>query len=284
MANAAAACAARIMMSCTSFSLSMSSDLIVRREDRVLRLTLNRPEKRNAVRMADCKELVTALMDAESDRRIGAMLLDSTGPIFSSGMDLSEALEEDAPDRAAIHDELFTIGSRLLKPLVAAVQGNALAGGVGLVANAHIALAAEHAGFGLVEIRIGLWPFVIFRSIATAIGERRALELSLTGRIIDAKEALAWSLVQHVVPAGELDERATALARRLSQLSPEALRMGLDFVHRARDLQLKEAVGLAETMRRRMFRSADFTEGVQAFFAKREPRWPSISEDDAADS
>jgi enoyl-CoA hydratase/carnithine racemase len=258
----------------------MTPHLIVRREDRLLRLTLNRPDKRNAIRIADCRQIVTSLNDAESDRRIGAILLDSTGQIFSSGMDLSESLQEDAPERAAIHDELFTVGSRLLKPLVAAVQGKALAGGVGLVANAHVVFASEQAGFGLVEIRIGLWPFVVFRSIATAIGERRALELSLTGRIIDAREALQWGLVHHVVPAEELDERATTLARQLSTLSPEALRLGLDFVQRARGLPAQEAVGLADMMRRRMFRSRDFAEGVQAFFAKREPRWPSISGDD----
>jgi enoyl-CoA hydratase/carnithine racemase len=250
--------------------------LKLRREGRVLRLTLNRPEKRNALRVDDCRHLVTALYDAESDRSVGAILLDAAGPVFCAGMDLTESLREDAPERAAIHDELFTIGGRLLKPLIAAVQGKALAGGLGLVTNAHIAVASEDAGFGLTEIRIALWPFIVYRSVAQAIGERRALELSLTGRIVGAEEALAWGLVHHVVPAGELHERALAIATVVARFSPEALRRGLDYAHQTRGLPQKEALELADTMRRRMFRSADFAEGVRAFFEKREPEWPSL--------
>lgn len=246
------------------------------REDRVLRLTLNRPEKRNCLRVEDCRQIVTALHDAESDAGVGAILLDAEGPVFCSGMDLTESLRDDAPERAAIHDELFTIGGRLTKPILAAVQGKALAGGLGLVANAHVVLAAEDAGFGLVEIRVAMWPFVLFRSVATAVGERRALELSLTGRVIDANEAFQWGLVHHVVPTGDLSERAIALASALSRFSPEALRRGLDYVHQIRGLSQKEAVELADTMRRRLFRSRDFSEGVSAFFEKRDPDWPSL--------
>lgn len=256
----------------------MTAYLKLHREGRVLRLTLNRPEKRNALRVEDCRHIVTALCDAESDSRIGAVLLDAAGPAFCAGMDLRESLRGDAPERVAIHDDLFTIGSRLTKPIVAAVQGKALAGGLGLVANSHVVVAAEDAGFGLVEIRIALWPFVVFRSVATAIGERRALELSLTGRVIDAGEALQWGLVHHVVPSGELHERAAAIAFMLSRFSPETLHRGLDYVHRARALPEKEAVELADTMRRRTFRSPDFNEGVSAFFDKRDPAWPSLKD------
>lgn len=254
----------------------MTPYLKLRREDRLLRLMLNRPEKRNALRVDDCRHLVTALYDAEADRRVGAVLLEAAGPDFCSGMDLSESLREDAPERAAIHDELFTIGSRLLKPVVAAVQGRALAGGLGLVTNAHIAVASSTAGFGLTEIRVAMWPFIVFRSVAEVIGERRALELSLTGRIIGAEDALAWGLVHYVVPAEELTERALALAAAVAGWSPEAVRRGLDYVHQTRGLGPKQALELADSMRRRMFRSADFAEGVRAFFEKRPPEWPSL--------
>ncbi|MCP5109991.1 MAG: enoyl-CoA hydratase/isomerase family protein, partial [bacterium] len=164
----------------------MTPNLKRRREDRVLRLSLNRPEKRNALRVEDCRQLVAALNEAELDPDVGSILVDGAGDAFCSGMDLTESLREDAPERAAIHDELFTFGSRITKPVVASVRGKALAGGLGLVTNAHVVVAAEDAGFGLVEIRIALWPFVVFRSVATAVGERRALELSLTGRVIGA--------------------------------------------------------------------------------------------------
>ncbi|MCP5119512.1 MAG: enoyl-CoA hydratase/isomerase family protein [bacterium] len=256
----------------------MTSNPKLRREDRVLRLSLNRPEKRNALRVEDCRHLVAALNEAELDPSVGSILIDAGGDTFCSGMDLTESLREDAPERAAIHDELFTFGGRTTKPVVAAVQGNALAGGLGLVANAHVVVAADNAGFGLVEIRIALWPFVVFRSVATAIGERRALELSLTGRVVGAEEALQWGLAHHVVPASEIGERASAIACMLSRFSPDAMRRGLDYVHRSRALSQKEAVALADSMRRRTFRSADFKEGVNAFFEKREAKWPSLGD------
>jgi enoyl-CoA hydratase/carnithine racemase len=248
------------------------------REGRVLRLTLTRPETRNALRIVDCTQLVAALNEAELDDSVGAILIDASGSCFCSGMDLTEALQEDAPEQAAIHNELFTIGGRITKPIIAAVQGKALAGGLGLVTNSHIVVAAEDAGFGLTEIRLALWPFVVFRSVARAIGESRALELSLTGRIISAQEALQWGMVHHVAPENELTERALVVASTVSRFSPEALRRGLDYVHRSRSRPQSEAVELADTMRRRTFRSDDFAEGVGAFFEKREPSWPSLKD------
>lgn len=254
----------------------MTTNPEINQEGRILRLTLNRPEKRNALRVEDCRRLVTALHEAELDDSVGAILIDAAGPSFCAGMDLTESLREDAPERVAIHDELFTIGARLVKPIIAAVQGKALAGGLGLVTNAHVVVASEDAGFGLVEVRLGLWPFVVFRSVVTAVGERRALELSLTGRIINADEARQWGLVHHIAPVGKLNEQATAIAEKLGQYSPVALRRGLDFTHRTRALTQAEAVELADTLRRLTFRSDDFAEGVAAFFEKREPRWPSL--------
>lgn len=254
----------------------MAANVKLETDGRVLRVTLDRPEKRNALRVEDCLQLVAAFNEADLNQQIGAILLSATGPDFCSGMDLSEALHPDAPERAAIHEELFTVGGRITKPIVAAVQGRALAGGLGLVTNAHVVVAAQDAGFGLVEIRIGLWPFVAYRSVTHAIGERRTMELSLTGRVISAYDALGWGLAHYVVPAAELEDHSLAIARELASSSPEALRRGLEYAHRSRALSQKEAVELAEQLRRRAFRSSDFREGVTAFFDKRAPEWPSL--------
>jgi enoyl-CoA hydratase/carnithine racemase len=256
--------------------MSMSTNFEVRLADRVLHLRLNRPEKRNALTLAMCRELAGTLRNAEQDRNVGAVLVAASGNVFSAGMDLDEALEGDPGEHAKVHEELFTIGSRLAVPVVAAVSGAALGGGLGLVANAHVVVAGQEATFGLTEIRLGLWPFVVYRAVALAIGERRALELALTGRIFGAQDALAWGLAHHVVPSLELGERAGEIAAGLAASSRDAIRCGMAFVNAARGLEWSAAGELARRARQAVFEGADFREGVQAFREKRKAVWPSL--------
>ncbi|MBK9170414.1 MAG: enoyl-CoA hydratase/isomerase family protein [Bryobacterales bacterium] len=251
----------------------MSEILRVRQEDRVLRMTLNRPEKRNALNIALCRELLSTVHQASPDPGVGCFLLDAEGPVFCAGMDLHEVLDASPDDLVPLQQALFNLGATLRKPLVAAVHGAAIAGGLGLALTSHILLAADDATFGLTEIRIGLWPYLIFPSIAAAAGTRRATELALTGRIFDAAEALRLGLAEQVVPRAELAERAAEIARKLGGASAQAVSDGLGFVE-----LLHAAPDLAETVmnhRRRAQRSRDFEEGVRAFREKRTPRWPS---------
>lgn len=246
------------------------------REGRVLRLTLDRPEKRNALDAATCRALLNAFDEAEGDEAIGCVLLDAEGSVFCSGMDLDEALSVDAGSLSQLHEALFTAGARLRVPLVGAIGGPALAGGLGLVTNMHVAVAAQGSSFGLTEIRVGLWPFQVYRAVEAAIGPRRTMELSLTGRIFGTQEALQWGLVQHVVPAFELEDRAWAIAEELAAASPEAVCRGMEFAHLMRGLDGKAAGELATRARMAAFASADFREGVAAFREKRRPAWPSL--------
>src|ERR1035438_3781078 len=171
--------------------------LIPAREGRVLHLTLARPEKRNALNLALCHDLVASIEDGAHDPQVGAILLTAEGPAFCAGMDLSEIeLGGDSTAMDAIHEQLFTLGSRITKPLIAGVQGPALGGGTGLIANCHVVVAGPDARFGLTEIRLGLWPFLIFRAVSIALGERRTVELSLTGRIFPAAEARELALIR----------------------------------------------------------------------------------------
>jgi len=244
------------------------------RQGRLLRLALNRPEKRNALSAQLCRELVQALENAERDPQTGAILLTGNGKDFCAGMDVSEvgALANDEIN--SIHEQLFTIGARLRKPLIGAIQGAALGGGFGLVANCHIAIARESATFGLTEIRLGLWPFLVFRIVALGLGERRTLELSLSGRNFGAQEARDIGLVHEV--AADLEKRAVEVATAISESSPTALQSGLTFVQEVRGRDWKTAGEIARRMRDEVFASADFAEGVRAFKEKRRPRWPSI--------
>ncbi len=242
-------------------------------EKRVLKVTLNRPEKRNALSLELCRELATICERAQDDPAVGAILLAAHGPVFSAGMDLDEALSGSAEEHADVHERIFTLGARLNIPIVAQVSGPALGGGLGLVANAHVVVAAHGSSFGLTEIRLAMWPFVVFRAIALAVGERRALELSLTGRIFGVQEALAWGLIHQAVPPVELEERGEAIAAGIAGFSRDTIRRGLEYVHGARGLSFDEAGRLAAEARQPVFEGADFREGVTAFREKRPPEW-----------
>jgi len=183
----------------------------------LLRLTLNRPGKRNALDAALCRQLVETLDAAAADPGVGAILLLASGNVFCAGMDLAEIEQGgDTDEISALHERLFTAGARLTKPLIAGVHGAALGGGTGLVANCHIVVASAGATFGLTEIRLGLWPFLVYRAVEAALGERRTLELSLTGRIFAASEAREYALVH------EIAADASARAEQIVDLFPHA--------------------------------------------------------------
>ncbi len=246
--------------------------VIISKDNKVCRITINRPEKRNALSLALCRELLGAFREAESDNSISVVLLDAAGKSFSSGMDLGEIAEPDFIHQADVHEELLTIGSRFSKPIIAAVQGAVFGGAVALVASAHIVVAAEDAKFCSTEIHIGLWPYVAFRAIASAIGERRATELALTGRVASAAEAYEWGLVHRVVPTDRLQETATRLAVQMEAFDADALSQGLLFIQQSHRLHPEEAGLAARQFRDRAFQSDAFRSAVRAFLAKRDSK------------
>ena len=196
--------------------------LRVEQDSRVRRLTLAAPARRNILDAALAVQLLNELRDAQAHPDTGAILMDAEGPLFCGGVDFVEPLPE----------EIFTFGRNSVKPIVAAVQGVAISAGVALVANAHVAVAAQGSSFGLTDIRDGRYHPGILSSVAAAIGDRRARELALTGRVFTAPDALAWGLVHAVAPPFELDDRASAIATALANADPGAVATILAF-HRA---------------------------------------------------
>ncbi|HEY2845483.1 MAG TPA: enoyl-CoA hydratase/isomerase family protein [Bryobacteraceae bacterium] len=192
--------------------------LRIEQDGRLCRIALAGPEKRNVLNSQACRDLLSEIRNAAEDANTGAILLEADGPVFCGGLE-----EGTPPDQ-----ELFSIGGSVHKPIVAAVQGVALSAGMALAANAHVVVAAQGTSFGLTDVRDGRWSEVIYRAVARAVGERRALELSLTGRIFTAPEALAWGLVHHVAPAFELDDRATGVAMGLANANPDAIRAAME--------------------------------------------------------
>jgi len=253
----------------------MNETLLISNQGRLRRLTLNRPDKRNALDAALCRKLLDAVREAASDRAVGAILLDANGKDFCSGMDLAEVLETDPDEMLRLHQELFSIGARLRKPMVSAVQGAALAGGLGLALNAHIVIASVGATFGLTEVRVGLWPYVIFPVVAAAIGHRKATELALTARIVDVEEACRLGIVDVVVESGVLRERAEGIALEMAEASATVVEKGLSFVRQLLGARAAAAMKTARTFRREAQNSAEFRAGVLAFRQKRKPEWPS---------
>ncbi|HEU0121220.1 MAG TPA: enoyl-CoA hydratase-related protein [Bryobacteraceae bacterium] len=260
----------------------MSASLRISQEGRVRRITLAREEKRNALDVAMCEELLAAFADAEADSGTGCILLDAAGKVFCAGMDLEEALERGPRGDLEVHERLFTVGQRLRKPVVAAVQGPVLAGGLGLLCNAHVVVAAMGTNFGITELRVGMFPFVIFRAVAGAIGERRAMELSLTARVFQTDEALRIGLIHQVAPEFELDDRAMGLAYTIAGHSPAALAAGMRYVTEAHGLSAEAAGQVARALRTEAFQHPDYAEGVAAFREKRRPVWPSLPGDPIA--
>jgi enoyl-CoA hydratase/carnithine racemase len=251
-------------------------DLLIQEKQRVLHLTLNRQSKRNALTAKMSLDLVEAIQQAQQRDDIGCILLSAAGSVFCAGMDLDEAVDPDGPDLLAAHENLFSIGATSLKPIVVSVNGAALGGGLGLVAQGHVVMSSELAVFGLPEIRIGLWPFVVYRAVEAALGKRRTLELSLTAYLLHPPEALQWGLVHKICPAVELADRSKALARELARTSPVALAAGMEYFHGSRGKSWKEAGDLAAELRAKLMASEDFKEGIAAFKEKREPHWPSM--------
>jgi enoyl-CoA hydratase/carnithine racemase len=258
-------------------------DLVIDEKCRVLHVTLNRPHKRNALTATMCAGIVKAIQSVQHRRDIGVVLLAAAGQVFCAGMDLDEASDMHEDELADLHDDLFTIGANSSKPIVVCVNGAALGGGLGLVAQGHMVIAAQGSVFGLPEIRVGLWPFLVYRAVEAAMGTRRTLELSLTGRVFHATDALHWGMVHHVCPPAEAAERASALAREVAKASPTAIAAGMQYLHYSRGRTSKEAGELAKRLRSELMQSADFKEGYEAFKHKREPHWPSMPHNSSAE-
>jgi len=182
-------------------------------DERVRRITLAAPARRNILDAALAADILRELREAESDPGTGAVLLDAEGPVFCCGLDFG----------SAVPDEIFCFGRKATKPIVAAVQGVAISAGLALIANAHVAVAAQGSSFGLTDIREGHYHPGIQRAVASAVGERRAKELSLTGRVFSTPEALAWGLVHAVAPAFELEDRVISIATALANADPKVV-------------------------------------------------------------
>ena len=237
----------------------------------IARITLNRPEKRNPIGPATCGELVQALGEIQAAPELRVVILTGAGPVFSAGGDLA-AMQPAAGPSASLVDLLLAMHG-LGKPIIAMVNGPALAGGLGLMVACDLVVAADTASFGTTEIAVGLWPMMITAEITRSVGRKKTLEMMLTGRKLDAAEALACGLVTRVVPAAELEAATTQLATELADRSPAALALGLHAFYRSQDMEMQPQLRYLEAELGRVLALDDAREGIAAFLGKRKPVW-----------
>jgi len=246
----------------------------------VLTITLNRPQRRNALTSTMIQELTLALRAAE-DSRAGVVVLRGAGEHFCSGLDLAElramagrSLDQHRLDSMNIA-ELFRTLYDLSLPTIAAVRGFALAGGMGLATICDFTLASDEARFGYTEVKIGFVPAIVSSFLLLQVGEKQARDLLLSGRFVDAQEAHALGLVTRVVPAADLDAAVLALTTALLANSPSSMRATKHLLRRQEADKLARSLRAAVTTNSELRLTEDFREGIAAFLEKRTPVWPS---------
>ncbi len=242
----------------------------------VARVTLNRPDRRNPLGPTTIAELADALEQAGADEAVRVVVVTGAGKAFSAGGDLSQ-MAGGAGGAGAVKPrtfpELFGIMAGLGKPIVARVNGHAMAGGLGLVVACDLAIASTEAKFGTPEIDVGLWPMMIMANIFRNAPRKRALELALLGEKIDAEEAARLGLVNRAVPPGELDAAVDALCEKLAAKSPAVMRLGLRAFYRSQDMAYAEALEYLQGQLAAVLGTEDAREGLMAFVQKRPPVW-----------
>jgi enoyl-CoA hydratase len=248
----------------------------------VARVTINRPERRNAMSWEVMRGLRSALAEAGGDHDVRVVVLAGAGDTaFCAGADLGKMTGADDPDAdlVAVHEargvlaEVFGALWRLGKPTVARVQGFALAGGFGLALACDLVVASERARFGAPEVNVGLWPYMITVPLVRSMPPKKALELMLTGRVVDADEALRLGFVTNVVPHDDLDTEVSELAATLAAKSPAVMKLGRDAFYAVWDMAAPDALSHLHAMLSLTAQTEDAAEGIAAFLEKRAPRW-----------
>lgn len=246
-------------------------DILYQVQERVATLTLNRPAKRNALGLNTVSELCHALERAAHDEDVRVVVLTGAGEIFSAGGDLSQmggaAAGSSVPTRSFV--DLNKAFTTLGKPSIAAVNGHALAGGLGLVVACDLALTVEHAKFATPEINVGIWPMMIMANIFRNVGRKAGMRLILTGEKVDAVEAQRMGLINEIVPAADLEKRSLELAQTLSKKSPAAMRLGLNAFYQTQDSPFEAALQHLEGQLMAVLGTEDAREGLMAFMQKR---------------
>jgi enoyl-CoA hydratase/carnithine racemase len=251
-------------------------NILFETDGQIATVTLNRPQRRNALSLELMTELVRCLEGIGGDRELRVVLLRAAGKVFSSGHDLSEMVGRDLNEYRQVFDvctELMTRVQSIPQPVIAEVQGIATAAGCQLVATCDLAVASDQAAFATPGVKIGLFCTTPMVALSRAVGRKRALQMLLTGEMIDAVTAAEWGLINMVVPAAELEEQGRKLAEKIAAASSLTVALGKQAFYTQIDLDQPKAYAYAKEVMSMNSLAADAQEGISAFLGKRRPCW-----------
>lgn len=257
----------------------MTEVVLAATEGAAFRITINRPKRRNSINEEVCLQIAAAIDAAEADRDVRAVVLTGAGDqAFCAGGDLKPGadgapftINPADPNNFVI--KLFRRMEKCRLPIVARVNGHALAGGLGLVCACDMAVASSAAKFGVPEAKIGLFPMMILPYMMRVIPRRRLLEMCITGELISAEEALALDILNYVAAPAELDAKLDWLLARIVDKSPTSIRLGKQVFRAIEDMTLDQAFEHTQVMLPLIALSQDAKEGFAAFNEKRKPIW-----------
>ena len=260
--------------------MTATDEVLYTVDRRVGTITINRPDRKNAINEGVLSGITHSLRQAEEDPDVGALVLRGAGGNFCAGADLGGGLVSDAtPSFLELHQDRRNYARLLLdmnscaKPILAAIEGYCLAGGMGLCLASDMVIAAEEAQFGTPEIKRGLWPYMVTALLIRNVGRKKALELCMLGERISAIEAQRIGLINHAVPAGEFEDKVRETAVKLASFSPAIMGLGKSAFYRIADMSTDDALVFLQSQLTLNAQTEDIVEGIAAFFEKREPRW-----------
>ena len=242
-------------------------------KNNIMEITLNRPEKKNALNSVMMNEINYALAYAKQEDTIRVVVFAAKGDIFCAGADLSKPKSESNVPKLENADDISLSLRHLFKPVISKIQGSVLAGALLIVCNSTHAIAVKEATFSAPEIHRGLWPFMVMAGLFRVMPKRAGLDFIMRGKPIDSKKAEEWGLINECVKKEELDEKVDKLAVELASLAPETMKFGLEAYEKQDSKSFDDALPYLKEQIAKCFEGKDAKEGIAAFLEKRKPNW-----------
>ena len=242
-------------------------------KNKIMTITLDRPEKKNALNNVMMNEINYALAYAKQEKAIRVVIFAANGDVFCAGADLSRTNSDSNVPKLENSDDISLSLRHLYKPVICKIQGPVLAGALLIVANSTHALAINEATFSAPEIHRGLWPFMVMAGLFRVMPKRAGLDFIMRGKPIDSKKAEEWGLINESVKKEEIDKKVDKLAMELASLAPETMKFGLEAYEKQDSKSFDEALPYLKKQIAKCFEGEDAKEGISAFLEKRKPNW-----------